>query len=284
MTSPAVASRPTVRVLTLNVFGPANPDWERRHRLVAEVVRDLDPDVVALQEVPVTTPDVLDVLLGDGYHRTHFDRPADDGVAGTLATRWPHRVVRRVDLAVGPHVRETLPWAETVIVEADTPVGALVVAHHKPSWPFPAEADREQQALLAIDAIEAHVTGRAVHVVVLGDFDATPDSASLQLWRGRRSVGGRSVCYQDAWEYVNPTDPGFTFDLENPLVRDGECATAVSRRIDHVLVRSGSHGPTLQVVGCRRVLDGPVDGVWASDHYGVLADLALPVRPPGSRS
>jgi hypothetical protein len=28
----------------------------------------------------------------------------------------------------------------------------------------------------------------------------------------------------------------------------------------------------------------PVDGVWASDHYGVLADLALPEQPPGFRS
>jgi len=32
------------------------------------------------------------------------------------------------------------------------------------------------------------------------------------------------------------------------------------------------------------VLDRPVDGVWASDHYGVLADLALPDQPLGFRS
>ena len=281
--SSVTGSRPTVRVLTMNVFGPANPDWERRHPLVAAAVRELDPDVVALQEVPVTSPDVLDRLLGAGYHRTHFARPSDDGVAGTLATRWPHRVVARVDHAVEPHVRQTLPWTETVVVEAETPVGTLLVAHHKPSWPFPAEHDRERQAVRAVEAIEQHVAGRPVHVVVLGDFDATPDSASLQFWRGRRSIDGRSVCYQDVWEYLRPDEPGHTFDLANPLVRDGECATAVGRRIDHVLVRSALHGPTLQVVGCRRVLDEPVDGVWASDHYGVLADLALPARPPGLR-
>jgi hypothetical protein len=28
-----------------------------------------------------------------------------------------------------------------------------VVAHHKPSWPFPAEAERERQAVLAVEAI-----------------------------------------------------------------------------------------------------------------------------------
>jgi hypothetical protein len=59
-------------------------------------------------------------------------------------------------------------------------------------------------------------------------------------------------------------------------VRAGEVATAVSRRIDYVLVRAGRHGALLQVMHCERLLDGPVDSVWASDHYGVIADLFLP--------
>jgi hypothetical protein len=29
------------------------------------------------------------------------------------------------------------------------------------------------------------------------------------------------------------------------------------------------------------VLAGPVDGVQASDHHGVLAELEVPERPPG---
>ncbi|CAA9401653.1 MAG: hypothetical protein AVDCRST_MAG60-2118 [uncultured Nocardioides sp.] len=98
------------------------------------------------------------------------------------------------------------------------------------------------------------------------------------------SDDGLSVCNQDAWKFDRPNDPGHTFDVENPLVRDGEVATAVSRKIDHILVRGGWHGPSLRVMDCRRILDGPVHGVWASDHYGVLADLALPRNPPGFRS
>ena len=97
---------------------------------------------------------------------------------------------------------------------------------------------------------------------------------------GVRSTGF-SVCYQSAWELVHPDEPGRTFDQENPLVREGEVATAVSRTIDHVLVRSDLHGPTLHVADCRRLLDQPVEGVWASDHYGVVADLVRkPVRSP----
>lgn len=270
---------PRVRVLTMNVFAPENPDWDRRHPLIARTLRDLDPDVIALQEVPVDAPDLLRTLVGE-HHLTHFRRPSENGVGGTIATRWPHREVARIDLGITPRARETLPWTETLVVEVATPLGPMLVAHHKPSWPFTAEAEREQQAVLAARALERCVGQREVHVIVLGDFDATPDSASMQFWRGRRPVDGLSVCYQDAWEYAHPHDPGFTFELGNPLVRQGEVATAVSRKIDHVLVRSGLHGPTLQVQDCRRILDAPVDGVWASDHCGVLADLTLPARAP----
>jgi endonuclease/exonuclease/phosphatase family metal-dependent hydrolase len=167
-----------------------------------------------------------------------------------------------------------------LIVELESPVGALVLAHHKPSWPFPLEVEREQQARRAAIAVEQHAQDRPA--VVLGDFDATPDAASMLFWRGRRSLDGISVCFQDAWETARPHEPGFTFSAENPLVRQGEVATAVSRRIDYVLVRAGRHGALLQVLGCERLLDEPVDGVWASDHYGVVADLAAPSHPLGS--
>ena len=56
------------------------------------------------------------------------------------------------------------------------------------------------------------------------------------------------------------------------------------RAVSSWVVRSLLHGPTLEVAHCQRVLDGPVNGVWASDHFGVLADLVLPANQPGFRS
>jgi endonuclease/exonuclease/phosphatase family metal-dependent hydrolase len=53
------------------------------------------------------------------------------------------------------------------------------------------------------------------------------------------------------------------------------------RRIDYILVRSGPHGPVLDIADCRRVLTDPIDGVQPSDHYGLLADLRRPDHPPG---
>lgn len=265
-----------LRVVTFNVLGPANPDWERRHRLTAATLASLRADVVALQEVPVAW---AGVLLGPDYSVSSLGRPSDDGTGAVLATREPHRVLEEVDQRCTSRAMD-FPWCATLVVEVDTAAGRTVVAHHKPSWQFGYEYERSQQALAAARAVERHAGPD--HAIVLGDFDATPDAASLQFWRGRQPLDGVSVCYQDAWETVRPGEAGFTFDAVNPLVRAGEVATAVSRRIDHVLVRAGVHGPTLRVRSCERLLDEPVDGVWASDHFGVLADLEVPDHPPGS--
>jgi endonuclease/exonuclease/phosphatase family metal-dependent hydrolase len=238
-----------MRVLTFNVLGPSNPHWDRRRKVSAAVLRRLNPDIVALQEVPIgSTPTIID----------------------------------EIDQRCPPHAR-ALPWAATLLVHVDTPHGRVLVAHHKPSWQFGAECERELQAVAAARLIERHAD-RADHAVVLGDFDATPDAASMRFWRGRQSLHAFSVCYQDAWATVHPGEPGYTFTPANPLVRAGQRPAGVARRIDYILVRAGDHGPTLQVARCDTVLDRPVDGVWASDHFGVMADLVTPEHAPASWS
>src|SRR5690242_5142868 len=139
----------------MNVLGPANPDWERRRRLLAETLRGLDADVVALQEVPCRDGfAVVRELLGPDHHLRAFPRAADDGVGGVLATRWPHRLVAELDQRLTERSRD-FAWCATSVVEVDTPVGRTLVAHHKPSWPFGYEYEREQQALAAARALEA---------------------------------------------------------------------------------------------------------------------------------
>jgi endonuclease/exonuclease/phosphatase family metal-dependent hydrolase len=277
LTSTVTAEPVGLRCVTFNVLGPANPDWERRSRVIRGALRALEADVVALQEVNVRGG--VEDLLGQDYCITPFSATSEDDTGAALATRAKHRVLEEIDQRTPQH-GEDLPWCATLIVELESAVGPLVLAHHKPNWPFPLEVEREQQARRAALAVEEHAGDRPA--VVLGDFDATPESASMLFWRGRRSIDGVSVCYQDAWETARPADPGLTFTAENPLVRAGEVATAVSRRIDYVLVRAGRHGPLLQVLHCDRFLDEPVDGVWASDHYGVIADLSAPEHPPGT--
>jgi endonuclease/exonuclease/phosphatase family metal-dependent hydrolase len=64
------------------------------------------------------------------------------------------------------------------------------------------------------------------------------------------------------------------------MVAEGTWPLERGRRIDHVLVRCAEHGPSLDITACARLFDRPVEGVWASDHFGVVADLAVAPAEP----
>ena len=100
--------------------------------------------------------------------------------------------------------------------------------------------ERELQAAERARFVEEKLAVRDLHVVLMGDFDDTPDSSSVRFWTGRQSLEGLSVAYRDAWEAVHPADPGHTFSPINPLVPAGEMSLELGRRIDYILVRCGS--------------------------------------------
>ena len=50
------------------------------------------------------------------------------------------------------------------------------------------------------------------------------------------------------------------------------------RRVDYIFLRFGAHGGNaLDIAGCDLAFDEPINGVWASDHFGLVADLTKPL-------
>jgi endonuclease/exonuclease/phosphatase family metal-dependent hydrolase len=272
-----------VRVATLNLWGRRGP-WAERRSVLVDGFRELRPDLVAFQEaIKNNGYDQVVDLLGPDFHVAHQrDREADrqdgteDGQGASVASRWPLGSVREVDLETGPRTGDFAHTTLIAEVLAPEPIGPLLFVNHLPSWQLTFEHERESQAVVAARAIEEFLDGREMHVVLAGDFDATPDSASVRFWRGLQSLGGTSVCYRDAWGSVHPEEPGHTFTAANPLVtaENDDWALELGRRIDYVFVRCVEHGPTLDVSSCERIFDEPREGVWASDHFGVVADLS----------
>ena len=273
-----------VRVATLNLWGRRGA-WEERRRVLAEGFSELKPDLVAFQEAVVGSGyDQVTDVLGSGYHVAHqTDRELgrggdiEDGQGISIASRWPLGEVWEPDLNVTPRTDDFACGAIIAEVFAPQPVGTLLFVNHLPNWQLTFEHERELQTVIVGRAIEEIATARGLrHVVLAGDLDATPDAASVRFWRGRQSLGGMSVCYRDAWGSTHPGEPGHTFTAENPLVtaENWDWELELGRRIDHVFVRCSDHGPTLDIRACERIFNAPVDGVWGSDHFGVVADLS----------
>lgn len=271
----------TLRVATYNVLASEHADWERRRPALRHLLRTAAPDVVALQETDIGGgADVVADLLGPGYEVVEHEARATDAVGSLLTSRHPIRSTRPIDLAVEPRV----PSAAGLLAEIEVgpPFGVVHVVHHSAAYQYGYAHERETQAVRCARAVERAVPDPAAHVVLLGDLNDDPDSSSIRFLTGRQSLHGTSVAYSDAWEAAHPGSPTHTFGPENPLVRAGQMPLEPGRRIDHVMVRCGVHGPTLEVAACGLLGDHPVDGTWASDHSGVVADLRVPTRPPGS--
>ena len=265
-----------LRVATLNLWG-RHGAWDERRSVLVDGLRELRPDIIAFQEAVVTDGyDQVADLLGASYHVAHQAGRDPEGTGLSIASLWDVGEVWEESL----HVTSRVDPSEIAVAEilAPDPLGTLLFAHHNASWQMGFEHERELQAVAASRLVEDLLGERKVsHVVLAGDFNAAPDSASVRFWTGRQALYGTSVCYRDAWESTHPGDRGHTFTPRNPLVVSGDnWPLELGRRIDYIMVRCGDHAPTLEVTACERIFDKPVYGVWASDHFGVVADLAIP--------
>ena len=274
------ASADRVRLLTHNVWGREGR-WEDRRRVLIAGVAQLKPDLVTLQESILTDAyDQTAEVLGGDFRVVHSRVREENGSGIAIGSRWPIANVRELDLkVVSPRTDAFACTTQIAEIQAPPPVGPLLVVNHFPDYQVDHEYERERQTVTAARAVEAMQAANGAHVLLAGDLDAEPDAASLRFLSGKQSLDGISVCYRNAWDSVHPGEPGHTFTPQNPLAP----ADWPFRRIDHIFVRCGPHGgPTLRTSACELAFGEPIDGVWASDHFGLVADLALP-SPSGAR-
>jgi endonuclease/exonuclease/phosphatase family metal-dependent hydrolase len=276
-----------LRILTLNVENEEGDP--RRLDLINRELRRLDPDLVALQEV-VHTPErnQLDKLLdGMNLYRTHQAEimattpPGVDRYGGSaIATRWPHRIVEALDLRLSDAM--DVPWC-TLAASVPLPnEGDLLFIATTTAWRLDAESAHERQAIALTDLDARH--RQPLPTIIAGDFNATPDAASIRYLTGLQSLGGRSVHYHDAWA-VAGDGPGYTWTIDNPnaksvidtIIRQPEHR----RRVDHVFVGSWHAHPNAHchIQAASLAFDQSSDGIWASDHFGVVVDVEIGKDP-----
>jgi endonuclease/exonuclease/phosphatase family metal-dependent hydrolase len=272
-----------VRVVTLNVWNSEGDP--RRFEMINKELRRLAPDLVAFQEVVEKDARCGLERLVDGLglqatHQGDFQLavpPFADRYGGSaVASRWPHQVVEVLDMrgVDAPDV----PWA-TLAVVVDLPdAGEVLFIGTTAAWRPNAERTRERQALALSDLDARH--RRDLPTIIAGDFNAHSDATSIRYLTGRQSLGGRSVLYHDAWE-VAGAGPGFTWTADNPNAAAGAAQLIgqpnYRRRFDYLFVGGSDAHPKAhaRVQSVSLAFDHPIDGLWASDHFGLVVDLEM---------
>jgi endonuclease/exonuclease/phosphatase family metal-dependent hydrolase len=283
--APAGAEERPLRLVTFNMLhgGPWSSftgddlHLESRLAMMIEELRALRPDVVALQESPVTW------RRGDVAARVAHALGFEHVHARATERMFPLRLLGRLIVGVlgfveGPAILSRFPITASevydlprcqrrldprVALRADiqTPVGAIAV--------FSTHTSRDDCQTRRVAELARAQDGRPA--VVMGDLNTGEAASALTAFLDQGFV--------DLFRAANPTAPGPTV-----WQRIDAPAPTAMRRVDYVLVWPA--GREASAVSARVVLNTPRtqdDGtvLWPSDHYGVFAELR--VRPPSAR-
>jgi endonuclease/exonuclease/phosphatase family metal-dependent hydrolase len=274
----------TLRAVTLNFWG-TQPPLDERLELAVLQLGALDADVIGMQEVrPLdghgsrTTADHIADALGCNRVYEVALRWDDDaffpGYPGgeeglAILSRHPiaeHRVTPLPDAR---------PTEARILLSAalETPAGVVWLHTTHLHYRLDDGLARERQ-VVAIDDVLRSIETDAPQLLC-GDFNATPEHDEIRFLRGLHTLAGRRTHYQDAFERVHHGAPGYTWSSENEQTRPLR-SLDIDRRIDYVFVTTRRKDGRGTVRDCRVVLDGRnADGVCASDHYGVLAEVQI---------
>lgn len=259
-----------VRVATLNIWNRFGP-WEERARAIRAGLVALSPDVIGLQEVLRSTDgDRLDQCAilneGLGYHVAWGIASENHGfpVGNAIFSRWPI-------LRTSVHPLPTVGTDETrslVFAEIDSPHGKIPFFVTHLNWKLHHGYVRQVQVRFIADILEELAPMEGFPPILVGDFNAEPDSDEIRFLRGLTALGGMSVYFADAFAAAGDGSRGITFARRNPFAA---MVHEPDRRIDYIFVRGPDDRFRGEPLDARVCFDAPIDGVFPSDHFGVTA-------------
>ena len=261
----------TISVLSLNIWNNDGPWKERAERIRAWIDR-LEPDLVGFQEVLVGPgTDQARELLPDGWavewaRAVDFWKDASLGFGVAVASRWPLRDREVLELPDNGDGERRVALTATV----DAPVGPISFTCTHLNFRLHHGNVRERQVVALGDMALRRRPRGGFPPVVVGDFNAEPDSSEIRYVSGLQTLEGGSLYLRDAWAYAGDGGPGITWSNRNPYARPW---LEPDRRIDYVFVGKPRTDGLGNIESCRVVCDDEKGGVWPSDHFGVCCEL-----------
>jgi Endonuclease/Exonuclease/phosphatase family len=287
-------------------------NFPARAKVLAQQITVGAPDLVALQEVslyrqqvpgdyrpgdpPNATEVALDFLatlmteidaLGGGYRvagespNADVEIPVSDGAGGQFDLRFTDRDVILARDPVQTANFTTMQYSAKFSFMAGGSGGVPVAATRgwcrvdatvaDAHFTF-ADTHLEVQALQTIQTMQAMELLAAIKdipdpVLLLGDFNSEPGMNSYPMLTGP---------FRDAYVQSGNSDPGLTC-CQQPDLKNA--TSTADGRIDLVLNRGRFRVNDVAVTGTDPTTNKTPDGLWPSDHFGVLAHVEF-VPPP----
>lgn len=224
----------SARIVTFNLHAGFDELGSFAFRSMMEKLVAEDADVIALQEV---SRGWLINGSADLFELARSSIPFPGVFAASVDHDWGNAVFSK---AAVQRVQEMplpppLSLSRAVLAVEVSPAAFRILATH-----FHHRTPDDSIRVLQSQAVAAKFATQQPSVL-LGDFNATPESAAMETLR------------EAGWRETLPLEGNFTYPSQAP-----------DRRIDTILVC----GPV-------QILDARVASAWGSDHRAVIVDLAL---------
>ena len=245
-------------------FGP----WEQRQAGIHQVVRQVEPDILCVQEswaerspsgnVRSQVADIAETLglkhqapVELRFHERP-DRPVARAFTNAIISRWP---MSDITVARLPKADCTPSYRIAVMATVETPSGPVRIVTAHIAHVGEDDADRLAQAKRLAELAGSGLAKSWPNTILAGDLNASPDSPELAALT--------DAGLTDTWDAANGY--GWTWAETNPHAQG---ARHPNRRLDYILTGAGLNATTAGLAGTKAF-----DGMFPSDHYAVWADV-----------
>lgn len=261
---PVTGQKLTVMTYNIRFNNPADgPNaWDNRKAWLCEQIQTVSPDFLGIQEGLVAQLNYMQQSLA-AYAMTGVGR--DDGrEKGEFCALWYHKVKFRLlkhgTFWLSPTPKKVSKGWDAALPRICTYGQFRDLATGRKFWVFNTHFDhmgvtaRKNSALLIMQKIK-ELNRSSQPVILIGDLNSEPDSEPIRLLKS---------LFQDAKaaEQRMSMDPDGTyngFDTTKPA----------TERIDYIFAGSGAKAVSYTVGRESR------DGRYASDHFPVIAEIAI---------
>jgi len=266
----------TIRVLTFNIRGATHDDgeniWERRSDLNVRTIQRYAPDLIGFQETHAVNHETYGRELG-GYRSVLGPKAENEPPHQHNAIYWNPARLELLDqggfwLSETPHTWSgswdtrcirAANWARFRLADS-----SAELLHLNTHLDHVSERARVEGSKL-IAAHLREIAGDHGPVIVTADFNCNPGSEAYRTFM----QAGFTDTHLAAGNAPENTFHGFEGDAFEPRYPNEE------GRIDWILHRDNRAGNTAGVRSCV-VLRAAEPPIFPSDHYPVLAEIAIP--------